>query len=97
MNFVFAHPGQRSSVEKHIEIMKKYDNVFLDLSGNGLHRYGVVKYIADNVGSDRILFGTDYPIGNLQMYVASILGEKISDEDKKLIFGKNAKMLLGIE
>ena len=49
--------------------MKKCDNVHIDLSGSGLHRYGVVKYLVDNVGSERILFGTDYPISNLSMYV----------------------------
>ncbi len=92
--FVFAHPGEKSNVLKHIDIMKKLDNVYLDLSGTGLFRYGVVRHLVDNVGAERILFGTDYPIGNLQMYVNGVLGEKLSDREKELIFSGNAKRLL---
>ena len=94
--FVFAHPGDRNRVEEHIKIMKKCDNVHIDLSGSGLHRYGVVKYLVDNVGSERILFGTDYPISNLAMYVNAVLSEKITEQDKRNILFKNAQRLLEI-
>lgn len=94
IRFVFAHPGERESVEKHINIMKKHENVYLDLSGTGLFRYGVVRHLANSVGADRILFGTDYPIGNLAMYVNGVLGEKLTDAEKELIFSQNAKRLL---
>jgi predicted TIM-barrel fold metal-dependent hydrolase len=33
--FVAAHPGDKNSFLKHLELMKKYDNYFLDLSGTG--------------------------------------------------------------
>lgn len=45
ISFVAAHPGEQSRVEQHIENMKKYENLYLDLSGTGLHRFGVVKYL----------------------------------------------------
>ncbi len=96
IKFVFAHPGERENVLKHINIMKKLDNVYLDLSGTGLFRYGVVRYLSDKVGAERILFGTDYPIGNLKMYVNGVLGERLSSNEKELIFSGNAKRLLSI-
>lgn len=96
INFVFAHPGEKDRVLQHIDVMKRLDNVFLDISGTGIIRYGVIKKLVSEVGSQRILFGTDYPIGNLQVYINGVLGEKISDREKEQIFSINAKTLLKI-
>ena len=94
VKFVFAHPGEKPTVINHIEVMKKLDNVYLDISGGGIHRYGVIKHLINNVGAERILFGTDYPLGNVKSYVSAVLGEKITDREKELIFSGNAKNLL---
>lgn len=97
INFVFAHPGEKAVAMRHLEIMKKHDNVFLDISGTGIFRYGLLKKMVETVGAERILFGSDYPICNLKMYVGGVLGEKISDSAKEYIFSKNAKRLLGMK
>ena len=94
VTFVFAHPGDLERVKKHIEIMRRCENVYLDLSGTGLFRYGMLKHLVDSVGAERILFGTDYPICNPEMYVHAVLFEKISDRERELIFAGNAKRLL---
>lgn len=96
INFVFAHPGEKNTVLEHIAIMKKCDNVYLDLSGTGIFRYGVIKRLVCDVGAERILFGTDYPICNPQAYVGGVMGEDITDTEKELIFAGNAKRILGI-
>ncbi len=96
IRFVFAHPGEYERVRKHIDVMKKYDNVSLDISGTGIIRYGVIKELVSKVGAERILFGTDYPIGNLQVYINGVLGEKISDREKELIFSVNAENMLNL-
>lgn len=96
IRFVFAHPGEKKSVMCHIDIMKKLDNVYLDISGGGILRYGVIKKLVAEVGAERILFGTDYPIGGPEVYVASILSEKITDRERELIFSGNAKNMLRI-
>lgn len=97
IKFVAAHPGEKPRVEQHIVNMKKYENFYLDLSGTGLHRFGVVKYLVNKVGAERILFGTDYPICNPGMYVEAVRMEEISDTDREKIFHKNAEYLLGIK
>lgn len=96
INFVFAHPGEKDLVLQHIDIMKRLDNVFLDISGTGILRYGVIKKLVTEVGAERILFGTDYPVGNLSSYINGVLEEKISDCEKEMIFSGNAKALLNI-
>lgn len=97
ITFVIAHPGDAPEVKSHIELMKRQENAYLDLSGTGLFRYGMLKKLCCEVGAERILFGTDYPICNLKMYIAGVLGEKISDREKELIFAGNAKRILGID
>ena len=96
IQFVFAHPGERNSVDRQIEIMKKCDNVSLDLSGTGIFRYGSIRYMVDNAGAEKIIFGTDYPICNPKMYVNAVLGEKLTDKERELILSGNAKRLLGL-
>ena len=94
--FVFAHPGEATRVNEHIDVMLECENVHLDISGTGLFRYGMLKHLVTKVGADRILFGSDYPICNPNMYIAGVEFEQLSDNEKELIFASNAKRLLGI-
>lgn len=94
VTFVAAHPGQKKEYLLHLERMKKYDNAYLDISGTGLFRYGLLVAGVKAVGAERLLFGTDYPITNPGMYVHAVLGEHISDEDKEKILYKNAERIL---
>ena len=94
MPFVAAHPGERDSVARHIERMRKYDNVYIDLSGTGIFRFGCIRYLVDQVGADRVLFGTDYPICNPDMYIHAVLGERLGDSVTQKIFHDNAARLL---
>lgn len=96
INFVAAHPGERDRVEQHIGLMKRYPNYYLDLSGTGLMRFGMIRSIIEEVGAERILFGTDYPICNPGMYVEAVKFEEISEQDRKLIFYENARKLLDL-
>ena len=97
VTFVAAHPGERESVEKHIARMKKYDNVCLDLSGTGIFRNGCIRHLVNEVGPKRLLFGTDYPICNHEMYIHSVLGERLTDAQNELIFSGNARRILHLE
>ena len=94
VTFVLAHPGEQKTLFWHIEQMKRNDNVYLDLSGTGLFRFGMLSKLISEVGAERILFGSDYPVCNHGMYVGGVLAERISDDDKEKIFAGNAKRLL---
>lgn len=96
VTFVAAHPGERENFMKHLERMERYDNLYLDLSGTGIFRYGLVAYGVGRVGSGRFLFGTDYPICNPRMYVQAIYQESISEADRENILHKNAERILGL-
>ena len=93
--FVAAHPLEFPVLLRHIDRMKKNENVYLDLSGTGMFRFGMLRRLIDEVGAERILFGSDYPICSPAMYVGAILlDETLSCREKELIFNGNAKRLL---
>ena len=94
VTFVLAHPGEQKTLFWHIEQMKKNENVYLDLSGTGLFRFGMLSKLISEVGAERILFGSDYPVCNAGMYVGGVLAERIPDDAKEKIFAGNAKRLL---
>ncbi len=94
---VAAHPGERDSVMRHVERMRWSENYYLDISGTGVFRYGMLRYLLDEVGAERILYGTDFPTCNPSVFIGAVLlDELISDEEREWILAKNAKRLLGL-
>lgn len=96
VTFVAAHPGEGEQFYGHIERMKKYDNLYLDISGTGLYRYHSLKLLVKELGSERILFGTDYPTCNPGCFVGGVLCEGLSDKELENIFSLNARRILKI-
>lgn len=92
---VVAHPGEYASVLGHIKNMKEHENYYLDLSGTGLFRHGMLRRLIDEVGAERILFGSDYPTCNPAMFVGGVvLDELLTEREKRLILYENAERLL---
>ncbi|MEM2914368.1 MAG: TatD family hydrolase [Candidatus Bathyarchaeia archaeon] len=79
--------------EKAIVVAKKYSNVYLDLTSS-YRVNGVVDWLVKDVGSERILFGTDTPWFDPYCGIGCILFSRITDEDKHNIFHRNAERLL---
>ena len=95
ITFVAAHPGEYPSFMRHLARMKMSENYYLDLSGYGIFRQGMLRHAIDEVGADRFLFGSDFPTCNLAMYIGGVLlDDSISDEEKRMIFSQNAKRIL---
>ena len=71
----------------------KHGNVYVDTSGINSSRNAVIEYAVEQVGSERILFGTDtYAAGFQRGRIDYAL---ISDQDKKNILRDNALRLFG--
>lgn len=95
VSFVAAHPGEKKSVSAHVARMERYGNYFIDLSGNGFARMGMLRWAIDRVGKERFLFGTDFPICPPEVYVAGVAGDPLlTAEEKQAIFHDNAHRLL---
>ncbi len=96
IGFVAAHPGEKGRYLAHLSRMEKYENLYLDLSGTGLFRYGMLAYGVKRLGAERFLFGSDYPICNPKMNIAAVEYEDLTEKERALIFGGNARRLLGL-
>lgn len=95
--FVAAHPGEYEGYMRHLKRMEMSENYYLDLSGTGLFRHGMLRRGIDEMGAERFLFGSDYPTCNPAMFLGGVADDfTLTEEEKQLILYGNAKRLLGI-
>lgn len=94
---VGAHPSEGFALKHHMLRLDDSPNYYVDTSGGGMSRHGLIRHLIDVYGKERILFGSDYPTCNPSMFVGGIaLDFLLSEEEKEYIFHKNAERLLGL-
>lgn len=92
---VAAHPGEYGEFTRHMERMKFSENYYLDLSGYGIFRHGMLRHAVDLFGAERFLYGSDFPTCNPAMYLGGVeLDPTITDAEREKIMGGNARALL---
>ena len=96
IKLVVAHLDAYGLYERQIALIKKHQNVYADLSAYGAERDGMIEDALNRVGSEKILFGTDYPGYPADKFINCVQSAKISDTAKQNILSDNAKRLLGI-
>jgi predicted TIM-barrel fold metal-dependent hydrolase len=69
------------------------DNVYLGTEG--VREYWAVERAVEVLGADRVIFGSDFPLGHPRMYMGVIDALKIGDRDRALILGSNILKLIG--
>lgn len=90
VNLVLGHAGGR--YQGHLaaaELARQYPNVYMDTSGD-CYAFGFIEWMVDQVGADRILFGSDINWIDPRTHLARIYDADITLEEKKLILGENA-------
>jgi len=77
------------------EVAKALTNVFFDTAATiFLYQPQVFKQVGGIIGSDKILFGSDYPLISASRIIAQIQSLELPEEDKAKILGGNAEKLL---
>jgi predicted TIM-barrel fold metal-dependent hydrolase len=80
------------------EVRKAMSNVFFDTAASPfLYAPQVYTQVAQLVGADKILFGSDYPLLAQARLLGEIRSLDLPEETKNLILSGNAQRLLGIE
>jgi hypothetical protein len=69
------------------------ENVYFDTS---LASGSTVKIFVDEIGDDRIIYGSDIPFGRMKWEVEKIKALKIDEKSKKKILSENIRGLCGI-
>ncbi len=93
ITFVNAHSSSGWQViDNACALAEEFDRVYLDLTGSRLF-YGALERMVDRVGAERILWGTDNPFIDPRPGLGRMLCAHVSDDDKRLMLGLNAKKL----
>ena len=77
------------------EVAKALANVSFDTAATVfLYQPQIFKQVSDIIGSDKILFGSDYPLIPQSRIITQIQSVELPEEDKDRILGGNAQKLL---
>ena len=79
------------------EVAEALKNVFFDTAASPfLYKYEVFPRVAEIIGVDKILFGSDYPLITQSRIIKSLQQLDMPQESKDSILGENARRLLGL-
>jgi len=107
-NIIIAHTGCYSALrpglwlDEALDLGKEFENVYFDSSAAShmIYTDKVIERIRENVGIDRLLYGSDYPVvmGSDMQYEVNVIKrcQHLTDEEKDKILGLNAAKLLGL-
>ena len=94
---VFPHFGDSHEFEhifKRIDLVGRNPNCYLDISGYGHDRMGMLEYAVNSIGPDRVLFGSDFSINDPGCVIARVQNSFITEEQKRKILSGNLTNLL---
>ncbi len=94
---VFPHFGddqEHAHIFKRIESVARHPNCYLDTSGYGHDRVGMLEYAVKTIGEDRVLFGSDFSINDPSTVIARIEHSFLTEDQKAKILSGNLQALL---
>jgi len=94
VRWLVAHCGRSFQwAEKIVPLAKHRPNVFAELTFTTVV-LNVIEYLVDELGAERVLFGTDMPMRDPAPQVGWICFSRCSLQQRKMILGGNAARLL---
>jgi len=94
---VFPHFGddqEYQNIFKRIDLVAEHPNCYLDTSGYGHDRVGMLEYAVQKIGPDRVLFGSDFSINCPATVISRIENAFLTTEQKQMILSRNLETLL---
>jgi len=76
-----------------IALAAEFPNVYLELTA-AAHVYGLLEWMCREAGSNKVVFGTDYPWFDPMVYIGFVTFAHISEDDMRNILYNNARRLL---
>ena len=91
LTFVAAHLGGWSVWQDAVKALSGLPNLYVDTSSSSeFMKKEEMKRIIDTYGTDKVLFGTDYPMWQADKEIEYLLSLGYSDSEYENIFAKNA-------
>jgi predicted TIM-barrel fold metal-dependent hydrolase len=97
VDFILSHMGgDTPELEMAtIDAIKKGRLANAYLGTEGVREYWAVQRAVDELGAEKVIFGSDFPLGHPKMYMGVIDALKISDQQRGLVLGGNILRLVG--
>ena len=96
VSMILGHSGFGSEgADQSIEAAKKSQNIYLEITGSVIV-YGTLERMVEELGAERVLFGTDLPFIDPRPQLGRVAFAKITDEEKRQILGRNAVSIFKI-
>lgn len=93
INWLMGHSGGPYGGFHAVEIAQEIQNIYLDITMS-MCPAGQIEFFVKEVGSQRVIFGTDNPYIDPRPNVGRVGLAEISHEDRVNIFGANAKRVI---
>jgi hypothetical protein len=90
IKWIMGHSGGPYGSVHAVELAQKTANIYLDLTLS-MCPARQVEFFVREVGSERVLFGTDSPFLDPRPQVGRVALAEISEQDRVKIFGANAR------
>ncbi len=91
---ILAHAGvTRRGCEETIGVARRHDNLYLDVASSQPH-VGMIERFVNEVGAERVLFGSDVPVLEPAAQLGRVAYAEISEANKEKILGLNMQRLL---
>lgn len=91
---ILAHSSSFYHNEDAINVAKKCSNVYLDTCE--MPYPSVIKKAVQEIGAERILFGTDMPTDNARLEIDKMKLSSLKREEEELIYWKNIARILNL-
>ncbi len=91
--WLMAHSGGPFGSVHAVELARQAENILLDITLS-MCPAQQIEFFVREVGSERVIFGTDNPFIDPRLQVGRVALADISDQDKLNIFGINARRLI---
>jgi len=91
--FILAHVGgSKIGGMGLIEVAREFPNLIFDLAASVCHR-GFLAWLIEQLGSEQITYGSDFPIMGFGWQLGRVLHASISEQDKQKILFDNANRI----
>ena len=91
--FVFGHSGGRyDGIKEAVRIGKQHKNCYFDIAGD-ISGYGVLEYLAEQIGAERIMYGSDCFMIEQRPMLGVVIGSALSAKQKEGILRYNAEKI----
>ena len=92
---VFPHlGGNQKDIQERVDIVAQHKNAYIDISGSGIERVGILEKAVKTIGADRVLYGSDFTINEPSGVIARVNNAFLTAEDREKILFRNLERLL---